>query len=185
MKRTKLASRYAKAFFEFALESDQIEKVSEDITLINRTFSSNFDLRSAINSPIIRTDKKINILHAVFKQHISDITLRYLTLILRKRRELQIHIICDEFIKLYKAYKNIVTLEIFSASKLEDAIIESIKNKVKNYVHANIEVVESIKPQLIGGVSYKFNDYFVDSSIKTQLDRLKKELMDKSYEPNF
>lgn len=185
MKRTRLACRYAKAFFEFALEIDQLEKVNNDIALIDTTFTSCPELRSAIISPIIRTDKKINILNAVFKQHISEITLRYFTLILRKGREHHIHIICDEFIKLYKTYKNIITLEIFSASKLESTVIESIKNKVNEYIHADIEIIEHIKPQLIGGISYKFNDYYVDATIKTQLAKLKKDFIDKSYEPNF
>ncbi len=185
MRRTKLASRYAKAFFEFAHESNQIEKISEDISLINSTFSNNTNLRSIINSPIVRIDKKINIIKEVFKQHITDITLRYLILILRKGRELQLDIICDEYVKLYKLFKNIITLDIYSASELNDTIIDTIKNKVKDYTHANIEVIKHIKPSLIGGVFFKFNDYCFDASIKKQLDKMKKELMDTSYQPNF
>ncbi|NLJ82521.1 MAG: ATP synthase F1 subunit delta [Bacteroidales bacterium] len=185
MKGTKLAGRYAKAFFEFALELNQIEEVFKDISLINNAFISCNELTTVINSPIVRTDKKLSILNAVFQKHVAEITLRYLTLILKKRRELHINTICNEFIKLYKSYKNIITVEIFSASELEKNTIESIKDSIKKYTNADVETIEHIQPKLIGGVSYKFNDYYIDASVKTQLAKLKKALMDKSYEPNF
>lgn len=185
MKGTKLAGRYAKAFFELVLELNQVEEVFKDINLINNTFASCHELTTVINSPVIRTDKKLKILNSVFQKHISKVTLRYLTLILKKRRELHINIICSEFIKLYKNYKNIITIEIFSASELEKSTIESIKNTIKKYTNANVETVEHIQPKLLGGISYKFNDYYIDASVKTQLTKLKKALMDKSYEPSF
>ncbi|HQB18960.1 MAG TPA: ATP synthase F1 subunit delta, partial [Bacteroidales bacterium] len=105
MRRTKLASRYAKAFFEFAQEYNQVERISKDFLLINKVFQENKNLQTVINSPIVRVDKKINIIREVFQQHIIDITLKYLLLILRKGRELHLDIICDEYVKLYKKYK--------------------------------------------------------------------------------
>lgn len=185
MKRTKLASRYAKAFFEFAQEINQLEKVSEDIVLINNIFNTHKDLRLTINSPVVRIDKKINILERIFKTEISDISLRYLNLILHKRREIQIASICEEYVKLYKKYKNIITLSIFSAQALDTDVVNIVKNKVKAYMNAEIEIIEHVRPRLIGGLAFKFGDYYVDGSIKKQMEKLKKELIDTNYQPNF
>ena len=119
MKRTKLAARYAKALFEFAEELQQVEQVSKDILLVDETFRANSELGFAILSPIVKTNRKISIMQEIFKDRISEITLRYLTLILKKGRELQINTICSEYVKIYKASKNIITLDVYSAQPLE------------------------------------------------------------------
>ena len=185
MKRTKLAGRYAKALFEFAEEINQIDKISEDIVFINDIFHYHKDLRLTINCAAVRIDKKINIINSIFKSRISDVYLRYLTLILHKRREVQITLICEEYVKLYKRFKNIITLDIFSPNALDTDTINEIKNKVKAFTDAETEIIEHIKPTLIGGLAFKFDDYYVDASIKKQIDLLKQELMDKSYQSNF
>ncbi|MDD2622287.1 MAG: ATP synthase F1 subunit delta [Bacteroidales bacterium] len=185
MKGTKLAARYAKALFDLALERGEIEKVSKDIILINDVFHIHRDLRITINCPVVRADKKINILSAIFKSRVSEISYRYLELILRKKREVQITVICEEFVKLYKKYKNIITVNIYSPFTLDDKNIENIKTKIKGFTQAEVEVITYIKRGLIGGFAFKFDDYYMDMSVKKQLDFIKKELVDKSYQSNF
>ena len=185
MKRTKLASRYATALFEFAEEMNKIEEVYSDVSTIDQTFDDNKELRNVINSPIIHADKKIAVIDSLFQHQINEITLKYLHLIIRKSRELQLDAICNEFVKLYKKNKNIVTLVITSAKELSQDSINAIVNKVKSFIDANIEIETRINPALIGGYRLHFNDYYVDATVKGCLDKLKKELVDKSYQVNF
>lgn len=185
MKRTKLAARYAKALFEFAEELQKVDVISKDIELIDETFKSNEDLCFALLSPVVRTDKKISIMNGIFKDKVDDVTLRYLTLILKKGRELQINTICSEYVKIYKASKNIITLEVYSAYPLEEETLSKLREKVAGETKANIELEEHIKPDLIGGVMIKYGDYLVDASVKHSIDLLKKQLTDKTYQVNF
>ncbi len=178
MKRTKLASRYATALFEFAEEMNKIEEVYSDVSTIDQTFDDNKELRNVINSPIIHADKKIAVIDSLFQHQINEITLKYLHLIIRKSRELQLDAICNEFVKLYKKNKNIVTLVITSAKDLS-------QDKVKSFIDANIEIETRINPALIGCYRLHFKDYYVDATVKGCLDKLKKELVDKSYQVNF
>jgi F-type H+-transporting ATPase subunit delta len=185
MRRPKLAHRYAKAFFDFSIEENKGEEVIKDIRFINNLFLGNKEFRMIICSPIIREDKKIAIMNALFQTRISDITLRYLSLILKKRRESQIDLICQEYEKLYKQSKRIITLYIRSAEALEKHIVESIRQKVKAYLDMEIETIEQINPKLIGGMQLRFNDYLIDASVQGYINNLRKELVDKSYEINF
>ncbi len=185
MKRTKLAARYAKALFEFAEELGKVEEISKDILLVDDTFDHNEELRFAFNSPIVKGDKKAAIMKDIFESRISEPTYRYLMLILKKGRELQLDTICSEYVKIYKASKNIVTMDVFSAQTLEADVLEKLKAKVAGETHANIEVVEHVKPELIGGIVIRYNDYMVDASIQHSINQLKKELTDKTYQINF
>jgi len=185
MRRPKLARRYAKAFFEFSQEQDKVENVIKDIRLIEDVLSENRELKTIISSPIIRVDKKISILNEIFQPRIEPISLQYLTLILRKRRECELDLICDEYDKLYKKINRIVTLYVQSAEELGKEIIDIIKQKVKIYLGMEIEIVAQINPKLIGGVQLRFNDYLLDASVQGCLTKLRKELVDRSYEVNF
>jgi F-type H+-transporting ATPase subunit delta len=185
MRRPKLARRYAKAFFEFSQEQDKVENVIKDIRLIEGVLSENKDFRVVISSPIIRVDKKIAILNEIFKSRIDAVSLQYLTLIFKKGRECELDLICDEYEKLYKKFKRIVTLYIQSTEVLGNDIIEIIRQKIKSYLAMEIEIIEQINPRLIGGVRLQFNDYLLDASVQGCMDKLRRQLVDKTYEVNF
>ncbi|MDR1878039.1 MAG: ATP synthase F1 subunit delta [Bacteroidales bacterium] len=185
MRRPKIARRYAKAFFDFSEELNKTEDIMNDIHLIDSVFSENRELKTVICSPVVRVDKKTAIMSEIFKTKINEITLRYLTLILKKGREYHIDLICQEYEKLYKESKNIVTLYIESAKPLERQPVEFIRQKIKSYLEKEIEIVECINPRLIGGIQLHFNDYLLDASIQGAVDKLRKRLVDKSYEINF
>jgi F-type H+-transporting ATPase subunit delta len=185
MRKSKLARRYAKAFFEFSQEQDKVEDIIKDIRLIGEVFLENKDFKVIIGSPIIRPDKKIAIMNNVFESRVDKITIQYITLIFRKGRECQLDLICQEYDKLYKIYKKIITLYIQSAETLGKEIIEIIRQKVKAFMGMEIEIIEQINPRLIGGVRLRFNDYLLDASVQGYIDRLHKALVDKSYEINF
>lgn len=185
MKRTKLAARYAKALFEFAGELDKVEEISRDVFLVDDTFDNNPELRFTINSPIVRSEKKSAILRALFENRISEPTFRYLMLILHKGRELQLDTICSEYVKLYKASKNIVTLDVYTAQPMGSVAMEKLKAKVAGKTGAQIEAVEHVAPELIGGLVIKYDDYMLDASILHSINKLKRELTDKTYQVNF
>ncbi len=185
MKGTKLAARYAKALFDFAIELNKVDEIFQDINFIDKIFKENTELRHVINMPVIRVDKKIAIIEQIFKPHINEMTNKYLILIIKKGRETQVDVICSEFVKLYKKNKNIITLQITSADTLPQTTIDTLVEKVKEFTQANIQVELAINPSIIGGYKLHFNDYFIDSSIKGSLDKLRKELIDKSYQINF
>jgi F-type H+-transporting ATPase subunit delta len=185
MRRPKLAKRYANAFFEFAVEQDKLERVHVDIELINSTIEQNKDLQSVIASPIVHQNKKITIIREIFESQIDELTLLYLLLLLKKGRELQMDLICQEFHELYKQYKNIVTLYIESATVLDKETVNLLKSKIEGITDAVIEAIEVIIPNMIGGIRLKFKDNLIDASIQGSIERLRKELVDKSYQINF
>jgi F-type H+-transporting ATPase subunit delta len=185
MRRPKLARRYAKAFFEFSQEQNKVEDVIKDIRFIENVLSENKDFKVIISSPIIRVDKKVAILNEIFKSRVDAVSLQYLTLIFKKGRECELDLICDEYDKLYKKFKRIATLYIQSAEAVGKNIIESIRLKISSYLDMKIEIIEQINPKLIGGVRLRFNDYLLDASVQGYMERLRRQLVDKSYEVNF
>src|ERR1700760_4405718 len=102
-----VATRYAKSLMELAVETNQLEAVRADMKAVKQICDENHEFALFLDSPIIKTDKKIAVLTAVFKGKIADITLSILNLIASKHRESITKEIAAAFDEQYKHDKNI------------------------------------------------------------------------------
>ena len=64
MKETKAATRYAKSVFDLALDRNNLDKVNADMKYIGEVCSKNPDFINLLNSPIVKSDKKVAIFNA-------------------------------------------------------------------------------------------------------------------------
>lgn len=182
MRETRIGNRYAKALFELALEQNMLDNVKKDIELINKVIRESKDFRMMLKSPIIHSDKKELVIRSVFGEKIETLTLHFLLLITRKRRENYIEPITREFITLYKEYKNIVTTWLQTAVKIDSRIRQEIVELIAKQTGGEVELNEEIKKDLIGGFVLKYQDYQYDASIARQLADLRKDFNVNLYE---
>lgn len=185
MKTSKISVRYAKALFDFASEHNLIEEVSEDMHLIENTYTTSPDFAIAMKSPIIRPDKKIKIFTEIFQNKIHEVSLTYLNIIFKKGRELYIHDIVFQFIKLYKIHHNIKEVVIITPTKLTDSLKIKIIELLKQQLHASVELIERIDSTLLGGMILKVEDQLIDTSISGKIKRLEQEFSVNIYNKAF
>src|SRR6476620_9378964 len=117
---TRASQRYAKSLLDLSLEKGQLEQVHEDMQLVHSTIRGSEELSILLRSPIIKTDKKQDILKAIFGGKIGVITASFIDIVTRKRREAQLENIAESFIAQYKKHKNILTAVITTASGLDE-----------------------------------------------------------------
>ena len=181
MKTSKISGRYAKALFDFANEQKIIEEVFADMNLINQTYVSSPDFAIAMRSPIIRPDKKIKIFSEIFKNHINVVSLNYLSIIFKKGRELYIHDIVYQFIKLYKLHHNIIEALVITPVAITDEVRAQLISKLSSQLNATIELIEKIDKSLVGGIIVKVGDQLIDTSISGKIKRLEQEFSTNIY----
>ena len=165
MKGTRASSRFAKSLLDLALEKNELEKVFADITLIRHTIKENRDFAAMLKSPVIKTDKKKTILEAVFTTAISPVTAKFLQLVATEKREEYLDLITDEFIARYKKHKNILTAVITTAYGLDDEMRKKVYELVKKQMNSEVELVEKVNKNLIGGFILRVGDKQNDTSI--------------------
>lgn len=169
-----IAKRYAKALFDLSLELNVIEDTKADMELLLSVCESNSDFNNMLKSPVIRSEKKQKVIGAIFKGKISDLSLRYLTIITRKKREDMVKQIAEEYIIAYKKFKNIFTIHFESVVEISDGLRKQVIALLEDRTKANIELIEELRKELIGGFVLKYDDYKYDASIAYMLRRLKK-----------
>lgn len=185
MKSTKLASRYAKALFEFAQQDNQIEQVYNDLVIVKSVIKENNILKAVIESPIIFPDKKNAIFSSVFSEKISKITYGFLSLIIKKRREPALTTICDEYTALYNKLHNIKVAYIITAVPMSREVADELKRLLEQDTHATIQLEEFVDPNIIGGLIGMIDGYLFDASILSSIKRLRDEFSQNIYQAAF
>ena len=180
-----VASRYAKSLIDLAIETKQLEEVRKDMQLIKQVCNSTHEFVLMLESPVVKTDKKMAIFQAVFKGKISATTQAFLNLIATKRREGYIDDIANAFDDQYKLHMNITTVKVDTATALDAKSKKAILEVVKKTVTGEIELIEKVNPELIGGFVLTIDDKQIDQSVKRKLNDLRKDFSVNLFVPNM
>lgn len=176
MPNPRLATRYAKALIDLAIEKGELEKVFADMQWLNAVCKSNRDFVNVLRSPIIKADVKKKIVEAVTNGHISETTAAFNRLITTKGRESNLPEITHAFIEAYKEKKDIHTVKLTTVEPVSEAAKQAIIAQIKKTSgYQNIELEEKINPDLIGGFVLQIGDKLVDASIAYDLKAIAKQ----------
>jgi F-type H+-transporting ATPase subunit delta len=182
MADTRVASRYVKSLFGLAVEKGAFEAVHQDMLMLDRIFTSNRDLVNMLRSPIIRHEKKKNVLHKIFKDRVHSLTFDIIDILTRKNREPLLPAIAKEFHVAYNNHMGIGKATITTTIAMDPALRSEIEAIVKQLSHkTQIELVEKVDPNLIGGFVLNVEDYQIDASIKSKLKTLKLKFLHNPY----
>lgn len=169
-----VASRYAKSLLQLAVEKGQLEKVYADMLFVQDVCEKHKDFVSFLNSPIINTDKKLAVLKEIFKGHLNEMSLNFFIILANKRREMYMGDIAKSFVAQYKEHKNILTAVITSASGIDATVKAKVLELVKQTTKGEVELVEKVDKDLIGGFVLRIGDKQVDASVSRKLNNLRK-----------
>jgi len=185
MKNPKLAIRFATALYDFAAEIAHEETVYQDVLLIKQIVAENQELKVVLESPIIPEDKKQKIFKEIFLKNISETTLKFFTLIIKKRRAPQVLLICSQFVKVYYVKHHIKEAYITTAQPLSEKMKDYIKNYIETDSPYTFILHFSVDQNIIGGIMVKMDDLYFDASVLTKINKLKAEFSQNAYAVGF
>lgn len=181
MKDILLTRRYAKAYLEYAIQSQMTDEGLSDMETISETINESRELRRILSEPFITDKKKNDILIRVFKGNVSDKTLNFISLMIDKNRADIIADIYPQYRELYNEYNNIAVVTITTAVKIDEATTQKFLYFVKDVIQGNIQIVNKIDENIIGGFIIRRGDYVYDASIRTKLKNLSKIFAENLY----
>lgn len=174
-----VANTYGEALFSLAVEENRVDDFYAEVKSIREILAANPEFDTLMNHPKITKEEKEKVISDVFSGRTSDEMTGFMKLLLRKERYGDIAGILDFFSAKVKEYKNIGVAYVTTAEALKDTQKASIQKKLLETTGCKeMEMHYSVDESLIGGVVIRIGDRVVDSSIKTKLEELKKELSD-------
>ena len=173
-----ISKTYGDALFELAVEKDKVDVLLEEIVQLQEVLSENDEFGKLMNHPKIIKEEKIQVAKDVFEGRISEELLGFLTIIISKDRYKDIDAILDYFVAEVKRYKGIGVATVTTAVPLKDEQCKKIEQKLLDTTdYKEMEMHYQTDESLIGGMVVRIGDRVVDSSVKTKLNELQKELL--------
>lgn len=174
-----ISKTYGDALFELAVEKDKVDVLLEEVEQLRKVLSENDEFGRLMNHPKIIKEEKIQVAGNVFAGRVSEELLGFLTIIITKDRYKDIDAILEYFIAEVKRYKGIGVATVTTAVPLKEEQCKKIEQKLLDTTeYKKMEMHYQTDESLIGGMVIRIGDRVVDSSIKTKLSELQKELLE-------
>jgi F-type H+-transporting ATPase subunit delta len=175
MSELTVAARYAKALIDLAQKQNSVDAMRDDMELFHHTLRVNPELKAVLANPIVSHSKKINILDEVFAGKVNKASIAFFKLMVNKSRGEVLYTTAQEYINMYDVKNHIVHATVVSATDLS----ADNKKKMMADIHAatggTVKLQTKVDPTLIGGFVLTIGDRQVDTSIASDLKKLKKE----------
>lgn len=179
MDELKLQTRYAQSLFDLAKEGGIISEIFNDMTLIDAVCKENREFEVLLKNPTIKPLKKKDIMLGLFSGVCNELTLKFLSLIVSKRRDIYLKAISEMYIELYNKYNNIKTATIEVASALDEQTQAMVSKEIASQLACTVELKQKIKPSLLGGFCLNVDGKQYDASFARKLNDIKKEIIKK------
>jgi F-type H+-transporting ATPase subunit delta len=143
---------------------------------------SNRDLVNLLQSPIIKTDKKRQVLEAITAGRISPMTTAFNALLMSKEREALLPEVAAAFDEQYKAYKGIQTVKLTTAIPISEDLKQVVLDKVKAGRQVEkIDLETEVRAELIGGFVLEIGDELIDASVAFDLRKIKQQFQNNDF----
>lgn len=171
------ATAYGDALFDLAVETGKVDVLFKEAQDVLSAFEENSELGKVLNHPKVNKEEKEKFIEDVFGRFVSRDMTGLLVIMVSKDRQGEIVNTLKYFKEKVLEYKKIGTVFVTTAKPLS----EQQKKKTVDRLLATTEYVElvmnyAVDASLIGGMVIRIGDRVVDSSIKTKLDELTKDL---------
>jgi F-type H+-transporting ATPase subunit delta len=171
-----VARRYAQALTEEAQSQGALDVADADVALLAETLEGSRDLQFALTSPVVPAHKKRAVLDRLFGDNVSDLTLRFLRLLVEKQRDDQIPEILAAYRQLRDERTGTVEATVRTARPLSSSEAERLKGALEARSGKTVRMDLRVEPALIGGLVVRLGDVVYDRSVRHQLDSLRGQL---------
>jgi F-type H+-transporting ATPase subunit delta len=185
MSEIRIAARYAKSLIDLASEKGSLDAVHNDMQLVAETFKGSRELVLAMQSPIIKFDKKLAIISAIFGNKVNSITNAFFQILTKKNREMFLFNISKEFINQYNSIKGIQKVQLYTPIKIDNVLRQQFEKMVEERTGKKAEIEEFVKADLIGGYILRIGDMQIDDSVKSKLLKIKTNFTENQYIPKL
>lgn len=172
-----VSSTYGESLFEVALEQNKVDVLYDEALAVVKAYKDNKDLDVFLSHPKIDKDEKIKVVENIFEKFVSREMTGFLVTIITKDRANEIEDIFQYFIDKVKEYKGIGVAYVTTPKELSEAMKTKVLNKLlETTSYKEFEINYAVDESLIGGMVIRIGDRIVDSSIKTKLMGISREL---------
>jgi F-type H+-transporting ATPase subunit delta len=172
-----IARRYSAALFALAQDTGKVKETVDELDRFVDALQRNPDLDKFFASPVIARDVKCLVLHDSLHGKMSELTINFLTLLARKRREGIVTIVARQLHELLDASAGRAVVAIDTPRRMTDAELAALARRLSGVYQRQLIPQQKVAPELLGGVVVQVGDRYVDASVAGRLEELRRQLL--------
>lgn len=173
---------YSDVMFELAQEAELLDVVMDDLEAVASVLEAESEFLSLLTLGHVKEDEKAGMIRRVFKGRVNDLTLDFLCVLAKRNRMNFLHGIGDRYQTLLDQHKHLHRIEVTLAKQPSDEQVEKLKEDLRDAINAEVKLLVTVDPEILGGIIIRKGDLMIDNSVKTILDRTVDAIMQRSKE---
>jgi F-type H+-transporting ATPase subunit delta len=121
---------------------------------------------------MLSKDKKQHLIATAMGKTPTELSQRFVSLVLKEDRESTLQFMAASYITLYRKQKNITRGKLTTAVAVSPATEARMKQMVESKTQGTVEFKTEVNPDIIGGFVLEYDTYKMDASVKSKLNNI-------------
>ena len=170
-----IAQVYARSLFEVAQEQDKLDVVRDQIGEFADALDGSRELQTFFFSPYFSTEEKKQGLDKAVEGE-DDVVRNFLAVLIENHRMPALFRIRRELDAMWREVNKLLPVQVTSAVDLDAAVTRQIGEEIGRQTGRTVELTTTVDPDVLGGIVLRVGNSILDASIRTRLDRLRKQV---------
>ena len=170
-----VARRYAAGIFQLAENENAIDTWRAELAKLDDLLRDDV-LKAAFQNPAVGVQRRMGLAKLLAPEFRPE-TENLLRLLVEHYRTREIHRIREEFERLADEASGIVHATVTTAIELDQDDRRRYEQALARKLGRKVSVNFVTEPAIIGGAAIQIADHLVDGTVRTQLARLRQELL--------
>jgi ATP synthase F1 delta subunit len=170
-----IAQVYARSLFEVAQEHDKLDEVRDQIGQFADALGESHDLQTFFFSPYFSTEEKKKGLASAL-EGADPVVENFLALLIENHRMPVLFRVRRELDQMWRDVNKLLPVQITSAVELDRAVTQQIGDEIGRQTGRTVELTSTVDPDVLGGLVVRVGNSILDASIRTRLERLRKQV---------
>lgn len=175
---TSVAAPYATALLEIAVSQGTTNAIRQQLNRVMEVYTASTELRVAFSNPTLTVaDRSAIVKGLVVPLGLARTTQNFLLVLAEKGRLVALPDIAKMFNKLADEKMGVVRAEVVSSVSVTDGQLTRLKASLAQLTGKTIQIETRVDEALIGGLQIHVDGKVYDTSIATQLQKLRESIL--------
>ncbi len=170
---------YAIALYELSKENSELDKVLLEMQNLKKLIAESNDFKEMILNPMLPKEEKNKVILRISERYnFSKVLKKFLGFIVNQNRLFYLEKIIVSFLNLVSLNKGEIKAKLISSKKLSDEDKKKIEKELSGDFKSPLNINYEHDASLVGGLIIQVGSIMIDTSIKTKLKKLEKNMLE-------
>ena len=177
MKRRSNSKNMAAALLVVARKIDAVDEVQRSIKLVLELLKKDAQFRAFMQSKRFTNKEKTEVIRSGLQDVCHPILQELLIIEIGENPTILLRDLSYFFDAMVKEELNIVPVTAYVADELSIVEVADLQKTLEKGIGKDTELDLKIDPSLLGGIKLRIENTYLDASIKTKMDNLRRDLL--------